>query len=69
VTEFAATVEAFSRASLDRGDVLSQVVLHPAGTRPGSRRRLTMPLSLALAASSGFTWFANWEVVSPESPT
>jgi len=39
------------------------------GREPQYRCQLDNAASRALAASSGFTWFANWEVVSPDSPT
>jgi GNAT superfamily N-acetyltransferase len=38
------------------------------GREPQYRCQLDNAASRALAASAGFTWFADWEVVSPQSP-
>jgi RimJ/RimL family protein N-acetyltransferase len=35
---------------------------------PQYRCQLDNTASRALAAAAGFTWFANWEVISPQSP-
>lgn len=63
------TLPDFRRHGLARA-VVREICRHAYSQdhEPQYRCQLDNAASRALAASAGFTWFADWEVVSPQSP-
>ena len=63
------TLPDFRRRGLARA-VVREICRHAYGEsrEPQYRCQLENRASRALAASAGLTWFADWEVVSPQSP-
>lgn len=63
------TLPGSRRSGLARA-VVREICRHAyrQGYEPQYRCQLDNAASLALAASAGFTWFANWEVVPAQSP-